>query len=489
MKTLRGSLTDHWAEVTASLGLLFLYLAVMSGHFLSIDGLVMWRQAIAMTYHQSWSFVPPIWWGGYITSSGRGVGASLQYVPGLLMFPWLSGHIPVQPAAQYDYKLFYGDILYIVAGAPVWAVITAATAYLVGLIIRALGFERHQALWAMAFYGVGSPALAASRGDWPQPIVAICWAAGVYACLRYKSSGARRWLWVMAAAVVYGVLTRPLEGSLLLPGVVLLLFPAWRQRPIVAMGQAGAWAGAVGATLLLNWARFGAPLNFGYNLGTPQASWTTPIWLGLPNALLSPGRGVCWEFPALALSVLGTIRLWKGNRRLEALTLTGVPLLLFLEACQFTDWVGGWDWGFRFFEPGLPLVAALAAIGAMQLPSATRRWLAASMLAGGLIWNVPAIATDILGGYGGTYAASAANWNLSAFPPLGAWRFLLHVLPTGGTDGSSIDIVWFRAVRYFGKAALVPFALLLVASATLWTVALRSETPSTSEAGGETATA
>ncbi len=469
----RAAATRHQVELTAAAGLACLYLAVMSGHLLSIDGLGMWRQAIAMAYQGSWSFVPPIWWGGFITSSDRGVGASLEYIPGLAIFPWLSGHLPEQTAPAYNYKLFYGDVLYIVAGAPVWAIMTAATAYLVALITRALGFGRNQALWAMAFYGIGSPALAASRGDWPQPIIAVCWAAGIYACLRFRVSGARPWLWAIAAASVYGVLTRPLEGSLLLPGIVVLLFPVWRQRPFVAIGQVGAWLGAVAITLFLNWARFGAALNFGYKLGTAQASWTTPIWTGVANALLSPGRGVLWEFPALALSVLGTIHLWKGNRRLEALVISGVPLLLFLEACQLTDWVGGWDWGFRFFEPGLPLVAVLAAIGTSRLSGATKMLLPATLLAGGLIWNVPAVATDILGGYGGTYAASAANWSLSAYPPFGAWAFVHHIFPTQAADGSSLDIVWFRAVRLFGKVALVPFALLLVASATLWTVTLR----------------
>ena len=42
---------------------------------------------------------PPIWWGSFITSSSRGVGASLQYVPSLVLFPWLAGHVPAQPAA------------------------------------------------------------------------------------------------------------------------------------------------------------------------------------------------------------------------------------------------------------------------------------------------------------------------------------------------------------------------------------------------------
>lgn len=472
MKMVGRLFRDYRAEAAASLGLLLLYLAVMSGHFLSIDGLVMWRQAIAMTYHQSWSFVPPIWWGGYITSSGRGVGASLQYVPGLLVFPWLSGHVPVQPSALYDYKLFYGDVLYIVAGAPVWAIMTAASAYLVGLITRALGFERTQALWAMAFYGIGSPAFAASRGDWPQPIVAICWAVGVYASLRYRETRGHRWLCVSGAAIVYAVLTRPLEGSLLLPGVlILVVLPKWRDRLLVGVSQVGAWSAAALATLVFDWARFGSPFNFGYG---GALRWTTPIWYGFPSALLSPGRGVLWEFPALMLAVLGIAYLWGHGHRIEAAALVSMPAALFLEACTYFDWVGGWDWGFRFIQPALPLLAAGAGAGIVTLPRSLRVWLPAVLLTGGILWNIPAITTDLLAGYGAVYAENAPNWQLDAYPPIGAWRFLHHILPTSGLDGSSIDIVWFRATRVVGKIALLPFAVLLAAAAAFWSLALKA---------------
>ncbi len=34
----------------------------------------MWRQAIALVHDHSFSIVPPIWWGSYLTSSSRGIG-------------------------------------------------------------------------------------------------------------------------------------------------------------------------------------------------------------------------------------------------------------------------------------------------------------------------------------------------------------------------------------------------------------------------------
>ena len=474
MKTIAREASIHRFEVLAACGLASLYFAVMSGHLMSIDGLGMWRQAVAITYHHSWSLVPPIWWGSTITTSARGIGASLEYVPSLLAFSWLSGHIPPGQGDQYDYRLLYGDILYIVAGAPVWVIITSGTAYLVALTSRALGADRSTTLWAIAFYGLGSPAFAASRGDWPQPVVALCWVGGMWACLRFKESNRQRWLWISALSLFYGVLTRPLEGSMLLPAELLLLWPRVSTNARLAVAPVGAWVLAVLATLFLNWARFGSPMSFGYHLGSPEASWTTPIWIGLPSVLLSPGRGVLWEFPAMVLAVPGTMLLWRRGNRVAALALSTLPAALLVESSLFTGWPGGWDWGFRFFQPALPLVAILAGIGVTRLSGRARFLLPPLLLAGGVLWNIPAIATDLLGGYGSTYAEPAANYRLDAYPPIGAWRFLHHIRPDSGSDGSAVDIVWFRATRIAGWLPLVPFGVLMATALTLWSLALRA---------------
>ncbi|TME05139.1 MAG: hypothetical protein E6I69_10445 [Chloroflexi bacterium] len=460
----RAALEAHRVELLAATGLLCLYLALMNGHLITIDGLVMWRQALSLTYHQSFAFVPPIWWGDVITTSSRGLGASLEYVPGLLALPWLSGQVPVPPASTYDLKLLYGDVLYVVAGAPVWAAITAVTAYLVFLTARVLGTSRHHALWAMAFFAIGSPAFAASRGDTPQPLVAFSWALCVYACLKYRESGRGRWLRVSAIGLLYGVLTRPLEGSMILPGVLVLLWPVWRRNRAIAGGQIAGWVIGVVATLLVNQARFGSPLEFGYG---GSVAWSTPLWVGLPGALVSPGRGVLWEFPAIILSGIGTAALWRTGKRPEALALAGVPAVLLLEACQYFDWVGGWDWGFRFFQPALPLVAVLAGVGIPSLPKRLASWLPAALLAGGIIWNVPAVSTDVLAGYGAAYADPASNWRLDAYPPIGAWRFVNHIMPRSGSDSAGFDNVWFRASVRLGRATLIPFVILLAAALAL----------------------
>jgi len=454
----------HRPELTASLGLLFLYLALMNGHFISVDGVVMWRQALSLVQHQTFRFEPTIWWGSYIYTSSRGVAASLQYMPGVLVFGWLRPYEPTSLTATYDYGLFYGDRLYRVAGAPAWALITATTALFVGLTVRALSRDHRAVLWAIAFYGLGSPALLGARGDFPQPLVAMCWAVGLFASVRLRDGGSNRWQWLCAAAIAYGVLTRPLEGSMLLPAVLLLLLPGWRSSPWRLVGPVAVWAAAVGLTLLINWARFGAPLDFGYG----SLSWNIPIWVGFPYALLSPGRGALWQFPAMLLSVFGAIQLWRTGRRLDVIVLAGLPAVLFIESCVFFAWIEGWDWGFRLFQPALPFMAMLAGIGAVKLKGRLAGWLPGVLLAGGLVWNVPAVITDLLGGYAATYDNLASWSNLDAYPPIGAWQFLHHLRALSLDDSAAVDIIWFRAARTTHWLTLAPFTLLLAVSAALW---------------------
>src|SRR5262249_45029008 len=154
----------------------------------------------------------------------------------------------------------------------------AVTAFLVARLTVALGFSARAGFWAMAFYGLGSSALVYSRGDFAQPLEGLCWTAAVLAAVDVGQRGGFRALVVACAAVGYAILTRPLEGLLLVPAVVILLFPGkWSAlrvrdaRPAIAVLVAA--AAAVAATLFVNQARFGNPLRFGYDADN---GWVVP---------------------------------------------------------------------------------------------------------------------------------------------------------------------------------------------------------------------
>jgi hypothetical protein len=451
----------------AATALAFVYLATMTGHMQSVDGLLTYRQASAIAYARSFQFPTPIWWGQWWATSKFGIGLSLLYLPGLILFSWLSPSVPVPHGAVYDFRLLYADPLYAVAAEPVQIIATAASAYLVARVLRHLGYSSRVALFGLALYGIGSPAFVYARGDFTQPLTAFCWIAGLYSALVFRRSSSVRALAAAAGALFYAVLTRPVEGSLLLLALTVVIAPHpafWRwpaaERRNVGI-LAGAFASGVLVTLLVDWGRFGSPFTTGYE-GT---GWTTPLPIGLAGALISPGRGLLWEFPAVLLVPLGARRLFRDGRLTEGVVFIALALLQLLNVAAWEAWWGGWDWGLRLFLPALPLLAVMAAIGATVLPASIKYLLPGTLLIGGVIWAVPAVATDLLGGYASAYDGTAANFSWQAYPPLGAWRFLHHLRATSLSDSGAVDILWLRLAHATHNLSLIPgvaFALVAV---------------------------
>jgi multisubunit Na+/H+ antiporter MnhG subunit len=454
-------------EGVAAVALVCLYLVVASGHLQSIDGLMMYRQGVSLAFHQSLHWSPPILWGDSRTTSSYGIGLSLLYLPGLIVFSWFQPHLPV-PHGAYDFSLLYSDPLWPLAGMPVHILVVAAGAYLVARLVRALGFGTGPALWGLALFGLGSPAIVYARADTAQLVEGLCWIGAVYAALLFRRTHRDRWLWGCAIAIFFAILTRPLEGLLIAPAAAALVFPglwpwpwtrAWWTAAAVLAGSLGA---AIAVTLAVNVGRFGAPLTFGV-----PASWTTPLPIGLAGALVSPGRGMLWAFPAIVLVPLGLSRLWRGGYRWLAAVITALCLALLLNVSLWTWWWGGWSWGLRLFLPALPLLAVLAAAGIAALPAGARGWLPGLLLAAGVLWAAPGIVTDLLGGYAGTYDGTGPSFRLDAYPPIGAWTFLHHWRAQAPTDSATADILWLRLSRLTHNLSLVPPLLLAVAAGAL----------------------
>jgi hypothetical protein len=218
-----------------------------------------------------------------------------------------------------------------------------------------------------------------------------------------------------------------------------------RLRFATVAAIAGSYLLALAITGLVNWGRSGTPLATGYGGG-----WTTPLWIGLPGLLLSPGRSVILAFPLLLLAPLGLWRLRTTEHRLAALAIAGVVAALLFNNALWSQWWGSWSWGPRLLIPALPLLAVPAAFGAASLRPALRTWLPALLLLGGVVWAVPGSVIDLLSGYGPAHDSAARSWTLTSYPPFWA---LVH--------GGVVDIVWFRLARSSGYLSLLlPAALL-----------------------------
>lgn len=452
-------------DLAAGGALACLYLAFMSGHLFSVDGLEMYRQGLALA-HGSVHFLEPLRWGPLVTPNSKfGVGLSLAYVPTLLL---LNGGLAVQPSPGQGFDLMYRDALYAAAGAPLHALITAAAAVFTARIARRLGGGDAGAIWALVFFGLGSPALIYARGDWSQPLTALGWAVALDAAL---ATGARS-LIVLALAIFATCLTRVVDGALLAPFAFGLAL--WtRRRPLGPVAAAAAGLGlGVGATLLVAWLRYGSPLVTGYE----GEGWTTPPWIGVPGALFSPGRGILLEFPAALLAVVGCVVLARGGRAVPTLLLGGLALAELLNTALWSTWWGGANWGLRLFVPALVPLAALAGVAAARLRGrlALLSWAA---LAGGLLFAVPCVLIDLFSGLPAETNQSLANFHLHAYPPLGAWPGLHHVLGEALDDHSSVDVFWLRLAGARGSwLPLLPMAALLAGAAALAGAAWRWST-------------
>jgi len=441
-------------DLAAGGALACLYVALMSGHLFSVDGLEMYRQGLALA-HGSMHFLEPLHWGPLVTGNSKfGIGLSLAYVPSLLAFNSLLG---VPPSAGAGFDLMYRDPLYAVAGAPLHALITAAAAVFTARIARRLGAGNRGAAWALVFFGLGSPALVYARGDWSQPLTALGWAVAIDAAL----GPGRKRLVLLALAILATCLTRVVDGAILTPFAFGLA--VWTRRQLLgpaAAAAAGLGIGVAG-TLLVAWLRYGSPLVTGYE----GEGWTTPPWIGLPGALVSPGRGILFEFPAVLLAVVGGILLWRSERAIGVLLLAGLAAAELVNTALWSTWWGGANWGLRLFVPGLVPLAALAGVAAAGLRG---RAVAASwvLLAGGLLFALTCVLVDLFSGLPAATNESLANFHLHAYPPLGAWAGLHHVLGSALDDHSSVDVFWLRlaGVRH-SWLPLAPMAALLAAAA------------------------
>lgn len=446
-----------------------LYLALMSGHPHSIDGLIIYREAQALAFDQTLRFAPPLLWGGPIVTSKYGIGLALLYLPGLILWSWLRPFVPTPQNQPYDWGQFYADPLYTVAAAPVHALITAGAAYLVGYCCRELGLKRSTALWGMTLYGLGSPALVYARGDWNQPLTGLCWIGAFAAALRYRRTGAGGALALAAGAIGYAILVRPVEGLLLVPAILLVVTaspPPWRAYGSILAGAAL----GVGITLGVNALRHGSPFTTGYG----DEGWTNPLRVGLAGVLVSPGRGILWAFPAMLLAPLGAWHLWRRGQGQVAVALCGLIGAQVLNVALWHIWWGGWNWGPRLLIPALPLIALLSAAGLEGIAARLRTPVAALILAPGLLWALPAVLTNLFGGYAGAYDGTAGSFRVQAYPPLGAWTFLQHWQARAPTDAGAADILWLRVAQTTNNLSLVPPALLLVLGGFLALRAIRT---------------
>ncbi len=208
--------------------------------------------------------------------------------------------------------------------------------------------------------------------------------------------------------------------------------------------------------LWANTARFGSPLNFGY-----QASIQTDFALGnllrgVVGQVLSPGRGLVWYAPPAVLAVFGFGELRRRDGRL-AWALAAAVLVQLLFYSLRSTWWGNWCWGPRYLVPVLPLMVVLAALAlerrTLRLPAALLAALGvANAWAGLVVYN--GLYQDVL--FGQPDGLHRLLWTFAEAPWVGHWRYAAP---------ERIDLLLWQAARVdpaFALAALLMRALPLL---------------------------
>jgi hypothetical protein len=249
--------------------------------------------------------------------------------------------------------------------------LTAATALLVALCLRDLGFRFRTAVLAATGFALGSFAWPYISYDFSEPLQALCVAAAFWLLIRALrlTPPSTVLLSLAGFALGFAVLTKG-ALAILIPSYLFYLWSgsaapprtrlrhlAWFAAPLLI------WSAAIAA---LNLHRFGSALDFGY--GGESGQFTTPILTGLYGLLLSPNKGLIFYAP---LALLAPWSLWRMRKayRAECLFLVSVFALQIFVSAKWWSWEGGASWGPRLLLPMLPLLILCAG---MLLESA--RW-------------------------------------------------------------------------------------------------------------------
>jgi hypothetical protein len=229
--------------------------------------------------------------------------------------------------------------------------VTAAGALALYELTRRLKYRARTAVTLALLYGLTTFALVYAKTLFGEPLAALLLLVGLMAAYRYRQQPERH------PALLAGALLGLAIGinniyALLAPLVSFYMFGRSPRRLSHALSYLIPIAVCLGLLGLYNWARYGTPLQGGYEFAEGEG-FTHAVLTGLYGLFLSPFRGLFWYNPVL-LALPGWLMLRRRHARLAWLALA----LVAIQAVTFAawwSWHGGIVWGPRFLLPMTPL--------------------------------------------------------------------------------------------------------------------------------------
>jgi hypothetical protein len=187
------------------------------------------------------------------------------------------------------------------------------------------------------------------------------------------------------------------EYPAILPGAAIGLYLA--SVDVRRMFRYGCGTLPAAALILLNnYAISGSPfkLSYGSNPLFPELTASASYGFNIPDpaamraVLWGEYRGLLPWSPVMLMAIAGFVLMYRKDRAVAIMTLTGCVLVL-LQVGAFYTWFGGNSFGPRYLAPVLPFVGLAAAYGINRFPEIGLILMLASVAAMGM---VTAIAID-----------------------------------------------------------------------------------------------
>lgn len=316
-------------------GTLLIYLAFLPPGIYSVDGHAMLSMAHSMVVNHNMSVAGDL---GRVGRSGQNY-SKWYPLQSFLAIPFVA--VGALVAYVFHLPSYYVEA---VCALALVSLCTAATIPLVGLISMELGGSPRGAYIAALCYAFGTIALTYVRSFFPEPLLTFLIAATVYLVLRRDNRST-----IPAALAVLAKPPAVLVGPIFTAYLLLKRRPFWPSLlPSIGSGVGLLLYGAY------NFYRFGNPLIFGHHY--PFDVKMLPQ--GIVGLLVSPGFGLLWYCPCVALAIVGFMK----APRLEALMLAAVFAVFLVLPAFFSFWGGGWAWGPRYLLPALPGLLALTSL-------------------------------------------------------------------------------------------------------------------------------
>jgi hypothetical protein len=392
---------EHRLAWGLAFGFALIYLAFLPPGIYSVDGNSMLAVAESLVMHHSIAISPTA--QGALGPDGRTYSTWYPLLS-FLAVPFVAAAVPVSRA-------FHVPLHYVAAvfSSILPALFMAAS---VGLVVRTavqLGSSLRGARRAAIVFALGTVAVVYARTFYADPLLTMLVSGAVFLTFTRIPSK----VLIAAFLALLAVLAKP-TGILLGPLLCIYLFLRKAPARVAALPLVGSVLGLV-CYFGYNVVRFGNPFNF----GPPYVFSAHLLLRGLAGQLASPGRGIIWYCPPIAMAIPAFFRVAK-TVRMEALLIAAVFAAFLGLHSSVPYWDGGWGWGPRYLLPAMPGLMALTGL----LETKGAKWLLVLGLAGFFV-NAPTLVSF----YERYYAEAMEQgvpesqlfWSPARAPALHAW--------------------------------------------------------------------